>query len=315
VIRLAVRVRREHAEIVLAELLQLSPAGVEEVAAAPDVVEYAVYGSPGELPSVPDLDARVGDALVEVSATEIADDWHERWKQFHRPVLVTAPARRPGASDLSPTTTAPCTPMPAAALYVRPPWENESHEAGVLDVAIDPGQAFGTGAHATTRLCLELMLEMDAAVAANTRGPLLDIGTGSGVLAIAAAKLGFEPVLALDNDRYSVHAAAENARANGTAMEVRRFDLRDEALPLPALAATGQPITVTANLLAPLLIALARALQHAEHRVEHLIAGGLLRREAGEISRSLCDAAGLHERSRREEGDWAALWLNARAPS
>ena len=94
-IRLAVRVQREQAELVLAELLELAPAGVEETEVASDVVEYAVYGAPGELPSLPDLRAVVGGALVEISTSDIADDWHERWKGFHRPVLIEAPAAAP----------------------------------------------------------------------------------------------------------------------------------------------------------------------------------------------------------------------------
>jgi ribosomal protein L11 methyltransferase len=294
VIRLAVRVRRERAELVLAELLQLSPAGVEELEPSPDVVEYAVYGSPGELPSLPDLDARVGDALVEVSASEVADDWHERWKQFHRPVLIGAAGSARGG---------------APALYVRPPWEPQRGEPGVLDIVIDPGQAFGTGAHATTRLCLELVLEMLAAGVAP--GPLLDIGTGSGVLAIAAAKLGFSPLLAVDNDRESVLAARANARANATAVEVRRFDLRHEPLPLEELGGSPVAPTITANLLAPLLYELAHALENGALRPQHLIAGGLLLAEADEVAGALCRAAGMRESARRVDGDWAALWLQA----
>jgi ribosomal protein L11 methyltransferase len=92
VIRLAVRVAREQAELVLAELLDLAPAGVEEVALGPGTIEYAVYGSPGELPRLPDLRAAVGDALVELSTSELPDDWSERWKRFHRPALISAPA-------------------------------------------------------------------------------------------------------------------------------------------------------------------------------------------------------------------------------
>ncbi|HXP29368.1 MAG TPA: hypothetical protein VN804_06400, partial [Solirubrobacteraceae bacterium] len=91
-IRLAVRVHREQAELVLAELLELAPAGVEEAQVGEDMVEYAVYGAPGELPGLPDLKAAAGDALVEISTSETADDWQERWKQFHPPVLVQAPA-------------------------------------------------------------------------------------------------------------------------------------------------------------------------------------------------------------------------------
>ena len=91
-IRLAVRVPRAQAELVLAELLELVPAGVEEVELGAGLLEFAVYGSPGELPSLPDLRAAAGDALVEISTSELPDDWHERWKAFHRPVLIEAPS-------------------------------------------------------------------------------------------------------------------------------------------------------------------------------------------------------------------------------
>jgi len=209
VIRLAVRVAREQSELVLAELLELAPAGVEEVELGEGTVEYAVYGAPGELPGLPDLDAAVGDAVVEISTTEIADDWGERWKQFHRPILIPAPT----TGDTAATT------LPA--LHVRPPWEAPSDlaEGTVREIVIDPGQAFGTGAHASTRMCLELLLEL--AAGQRPHGPLLDVGTGSGVLAIAAAALGFDPVLGLDHELESVQAAGENAIVNSVEIEVR----------------------------------------------------------------------------------------------
>ncbi|MGZ4177563.1 MAG: 50S ribosomal protein L11 methyltransferase, partial [Solirubrobacteraceae bacterium] len=81
-LRLAVRVHRRQAELVLAELLELAPSGVEEVEISADVIEYAVYGAPGELPAVPDLRAAAGGAYVDVSTEEIADDWAERWRSF-----------------------------------------------------------------------------------------------------------------------------------------------------------------------------------------------------------------------------------------
>ena len=81
-IRLALRCRAEQAETVLAELLEIAPSGVEEIA-EPGVVEYAVYGAPGELPDVGLFEARIGDALVEVTTTEVPDDWDERWKRFY----------------------------------------------------------------------------------------------------------------------------------------------------------------------------------------------------------------------------------------
>jgi ribosomal protein L11 methyltransferase len=296
VIRLAVRVASGQAELVLAELLELTPAGVEEVQGEAGTVEYAVYGAPGELPSLPDVRALVGGALVEISTTEIADDWHERWKQFHQPVLIAAPSQVSGVRELIPS------------LYVRPTWEEASTAVGgaVQEIVIDPGQAFGTGAHATTRLCLELLLELVAVQQA--RGPLLDVGTGSGVLAIAAAALGFHPVVGLDHEQESVDAARENALVNSVEIDVRRFDLRREALPAISGTAADPPQVVLANLLRPLLLELAAAMSSAP---AHLIAGGLLRAEIDEVTRAFSEGLGLRERARRVSGEWGAIWLSA----
>jgi ribosomal protein L11 methyltransferase len=297
VIRLAVRVQRAQAELVLVELLELAPAGVEEVELAGGIVEYAVYGAAGEIPSLPDLKAAAGDALVEISTSETADDWQERWKQFHRPVLIEAPRVGPDASRAVP------------GLCVRPPWESElpASSGPVEEIVVDPGQAFGTGAHATTRLCLELLLELTADE--RTRGPLLDIGTGSGVLAIAAARLGFAPVLALDHERESVEAARENAIVNDAEIEVRRFDLRSESLPWPGdEGASPRETVVMANLLLPLLLELSRTMEHAP---EQLIASGLLHAQVDEVVDAFAARLGLRERARREGGEWAATWLVA----
>jgi ribosomal protein L11 methyltransferase len=285
---------------VLAELLELAPGGVEELQIAEGTVEYAVYGAPGELPSVPALHAAAGDALVEVSTSVIADDWGERWKRFHRPVLIEAPRSGNGAARRVP------------GLRVRPPWEAPGRGAGdaVQEIVIDPGQAFGTGAHATTRVCLELLLAL--AMAEHPSGPLLDVGTGSGVLAIAACKLGFAPVLALDNDRASVAAARDNAAANGVDVDERHFDLR--ATPLPVLDSSHTPpdplgaVVVLANLLRPLLLELAHTMNR---QPAHLLAGGLLIDQADEITRVFAERLGLRERARRESGEWAAVWLTA----
>jgi ribosomal protein L11 methyltransferase len=263
-IRLAVRVRRAQAELVLAELLELAPGGVEEIEMG-DTVEYAVYGAPGELPTLPDLRAAAGGALVEVATSEIADDWAERWRDFHRPVTV------------------------GEALTVRAPWHDPATTG--LDIVIDPGQAFGTGAHATTRLCLELMTGLEAT------GPFLDIGCGSGVLAIVAARLGFAPVLAFDSDPAALRAAESNAAANRAALEVRRFDLRHEPVP-PAT-------TVAANLLAPLLRSWAGSVHRSTRRV---IASGILTAEADAVATAF-GAAGLREAARRENAEWTALLL------
>jgi ribosomal protein L11 methyltransferase len=164
-------------------------------------------------------------------------------------------------------------------------------------VVIDPGQAFGTGSHPTTRLCLELLL--DLAEAGHANGPLCDLGTGSGVLAIAAAKLGFGPVVACDHERAALEAAGANARVNGVDLELRRVNLRTE--PAPSAA------TVLANLTAPVLHEVAA---HVEQPPSRLICSGLLASEADEVAHEF-GAHGLAERERLVSGEWAALLLQA----
>ena len=270
-IRLALRVRRADAEIVLAELLDLAPAGVEERDVSADVVEYAVYGAPAELPALPDLRAAAAGAFVDVATSEVADDWSERWREFHRAVTV------------------------GGRLHVRAPWHPEPDDAALVDIVVEPAQAFGTGAHATTRMCLELLLALEP------NGAVVDLGCGSGVLAIAAAKLGFGPVLGVDHDPLAIEATHANARANGVAVDARAYDLMRDG---PAPSAP----TVLANLLGPLLRRLAEV-GFADGRTPRaLIASGLLATEADAIAAAFA-ALGLRERARRAEGEWAAVIL------
>jgi ribosomal protein L11 methyltransferase len=266
-IRLAVRVQRREAELVLAELLELAPSGVEEVAIGTEIVEYAVYGAPGELPNLPDLRAAAGGALVDLRTEEIADDWSERWRAFHRPLVL------------------------GDRLTVRPPWEPPG--ATAVDVEIDPGQAFGTGAHATTRLCLELMLEQPQAT-----GSFVDVGCGSGVLAIAAAALGLHPVTALDYDPAAVAATEENARRNGVTLCAELFDLRRDQVPDGDL--------VAANVLAGPLVAWAA---HQRHLPEQLILSGILTTEVDLVSGAFA-ARGMVRRRRLTWGEWTALRMS-----
>ena len=248
----------------LASLLEIAPSGVEQVDGE-GWVEYALYGTPGELPSLPEGEAEIAERRVRVRGEEVADDWAERWKRFHVPVLV------------------------GGRLYVRPPWEQPAVRPGVSEIVIDPGQAFGTGSHPTTRLCLELVLELEA------HGSFADLGCGSGVLAIAAAKLGFSPVAAVDSDAAAVRATVANARDNGVALDrVERWDLRSG--PPPAAR------TVAANLMRPLLLRLAPRLEAPER----LILSGLLDEEADEVAPAF---APLRERRRLTDKGWTALLL------
>jgi ribosomal protein L11 methyltransferase len=245
---------------VLAALLELAPSGVEQVDGE-GFVEYALYGAPGELPAFPEGEAEVGGVLVSVRGEPVADDWGERWKEFHEPVLV------------------------GDRIWVRPPWA-EPRE-GALDLVIDPGQAFGTGAHPTTKLSLELMLDLEPS------GSFADLGCGSGVLAIAAAMLGFGPVIAVDNELAALQATRANAALNGVSLDtVERLNLREQAPP--------QAGTVAANLVRPLLLQLAGAIE-----AEALILSGLLESEADEVA----GAFGRREERRVAEGGWAALLL------
>ncbi|MCW3065257.1 MAG: ribosomal methyltransferase [Solirubrobacterales bacterium] len=201
-----------------------------------------------------------------MTTREVRDDWADRWREFHRPLVL------------------------GDRLAVRPPWIEV--QSAKVDIVIDPGQAFGTGAHATTRLCLEALLDLEP------RGPLLDLGSGSGVLAVAAAKLGWGPVTAVDHDPLAVAASAENARANGVELSVARCDLRTGPLPTAP--------TVVANLLRPLLLVYAERLAEPPER---LLVSGLLAGEVDEVAGAFA-RRGMREAQRRERGGWASALLS-----
>jgi ribosomal protein L11 methyltransferase len=269
-IRLAVRVAREHAEVVLADLLELAPSGLEERSLEDGRVEYVIYGAPGEVPELGTVQAAAGDVMIEVHSDHVADDWGERWKSFHPPVDVAWRRRK---------------------LRVRPPWEEPHADPDVIDLVIEPGQAFGTGSHHTTRLCLQLLLEQEDG------GAMADWGCGTGVLAIAGARLGFGPVVAVDNDPFSVEATEVNSRLNHAAVETARVDLRREPGPWAPL--------VTANLVRPLLLEVAELMERPPAK---LIASGLLREEADEVAAAFA-RHGLAEADRRFASEWAAVLL------
>jgi len=208
---------------------------------------------------------------VEITTTEVGDDWDTRWRSFHRPVTI------------------------GGRLHVRPPWtDHADHSADLLEIVVDPGQAFGTGAHPTTRLCLDALLALDPG------GAFVDLGCGAGVLAIAACKLGWAPVAGLDHERESLQATLDNASVNGVEVDVRRFDLLRDG---PAPSAP----TVAANLLRPLLLHVA-ATGFGGPAPRTLVAGGMLEHEADEVAAAFA-ALGMRERGRNVAGGWAALTL------
>ncbi len=204
------------------------------------------------------------------------EDWAEAWKQHF-------PVQRVGRH-----------------VVIKPTWRE--HEAAPEDIviALDPGMAFGTGLHPTTRLCLagiEAWSEQDLVGDAR----VLDVGTGSGILAIAAARMGASRVLAIDTDPLAVDTTARNAALNGFAEII---DARLGSLPLPE---PREFHLVVANLISGLLIDLAGELAAVVWPGGGwLLAGGVFGEREAEV-RSAFESAGLHIVGQRTDGDWLAL--------
>jgi ribosomal protein L11 methyltransferase len=225
-------------------MLELFPEGFEELD-HPDGLELVAYtDDAGE--------ERLWAAFSEVTAEELAGGWEERWREFHRPVQI-------------------------GQLWVGPPWEQPPADADAI--VVDPGRAFGTGGHATTRLCLQLLAEVE-------RGSLLDVGCGSGVLAIGAARLGYEPVTAIDHDPAAVEATLRNAAVNGVTLDGRRVDALREPLP--------QAEVVVANISAE---AVGRLLPRLDAKT--IVTSGYLEGDAPESD-------GLRRERRLTQSGWAA---------
>jgi len=225
-------------------MLELFPEGFEEVDWS-DGVELIAYTDPGG-------EERLWHTFGGARSEDVAADWRDRWKAFHRPVRV-------------------------GPLWIGPPWEEPP--AGAIAVSIEPGRAFGTGAHPTTQLCAELLLELE-------RGSLLDLGCGSGVLSIVAAKVGFAPVLAFDTDENAVAATQANATANEVDVETTLADVLTQDLPSTDVA--------LANITRPTLESLSPRL-----RSGRLVSSGYLPTEETTL-------AGFRHVRRLTRDSWAA---------
>jgi len=195
------------AEVAAAWLIDRFPAGLEERDAGGSS-ELAVFtDAAGE--------SVVRAVFADVSSEPVQPGWDDRWKEFHRPVR-------------------------AGGLWIGPPWADRPDSQEV--VVVDPGRAFGTGAHPTTRACIELLAGIG-------RGSVLDAGCGSGVVSVAAARLGFEPVLAVDLDGVAVEVARETARANGVAVDVSSADVLQDELPAVDVVVANIELAIVEELL------------------------------------------------------------------
>jgi len=208
-VRVSVCVPLQRGEEARALALDLSPGGFEESDDG-ETLTLSLYVAERAI-------APIEEVFSDVEVTPVEPGWEDAWRAFHQPARV-------------------------GGLWIGPPWERP--EPGERAVVIDPGRAFGTGAHPTTRACIELL-------ARSERGSLLDIGCGSGVLSIAAARLGFDPIRAVDNDPVAVETTIANAAANDVEIDVALLDGEVDALPVLAT-------TVANVLLAPVERILSR---------------------------------------------------------
>lgn len=193
VVRASVRVPVAAAEDARAAALELVPGGFEESESG-DLLTIVLYVDEQRIEAIRAV-------FPDVVVTLVAPGWEDTWRAFHRPAR-------------------------AGGLWIGPPWEHPGPSE--IAVVIDPGRAFGTGAHPTTRLCVELL-------ARSPRGSLLDVGCGSGVLSIAAARLGFDPIAAVDSDPIAVETTISNALVNEVVVAARVLDGEADELPMADL--------------------------------------------------------------------------------
>lgn len=261
------RVPSESLEDVMDELVPLLPQGVHERDLGEGETEVSFFGAPEALPDRELLRSAFGEAARDWQESEVPDDPHERKALFGRTWEIDG------------------------RLVVRGPGD-PPNTRGLPEIVIEPvAGAFGTGAHPTTRMCLQILLDMEPA------GGFADLGCGAGVLSVTAALLGFQPVFAVDYEPRSVAAAAGNAQRNGA---------RVEAIELDLLAAPPPPApTLAANVPLEVHEAIAPRLPEA---VVHVIVSGIVLDQA-DAARALYQAAGLRMVESLGGAGWQCLLM------
>ena len=232
----------------------------------------------GRLVNIRDRVKHLPDFGLELGSDEIGikfvqdEEWATAWKQFFKPMSI-------------------------GRIVIKPSWEDYIERVDELVVEIDPGMAFGTGNHPTTQLCV-LALQ-DYVKGGET---VLDMGTGSGILAITCVKLGAAKVVGLDIDSVAVEAAQENVKRLGIE-DVIRIERADTPN-----AFEGSADIVVANIIANVIIAMADDLSAKVKPGGKLIASGIIQDRADDVKSRLAEA-GLRLIEDRRDGEWVALIL------
>jgi ribosomal protein L11 methyltransferase len=262
--RLSFRVQESDKEEVLDALLPLLPAGVHEEA------DGGLSSFAGSLPSRETLEAAAGRALEDFAEEEVPADWRDRRARF-------------GGGGV----------LVRERVMIRSPWDPPGPD-GVIDVVVERrGSAFGSGSHPTTQMCVALMLELEPS------GGAADLGCGLGTLAIAAAKLGWAPVVGVDRVPVAVEVARENAERNGVEVACAVADLAVDDIPLAALLLVNAPPPVHERV-APALTA----------EVRHVIVSGIVAHETEAVVAAYGAVGYEPAAALGTEDEWIALRLS-----
>lgn len=266
------------------------------------LVFYPPADGPGSLEEFRALlpDTFDGPGVLEVETRSVSRDWVEGWRAHFRPMIIgRVRVRPPWEEPLSRSTSGP----DAGALVDAGP---------LIEVVINPGLGFGTGLHPTTRGTLTLLQEGSAAALegsptspVGSLGPLTDVGTGSGILAIAAAKLGWGPVIALDNDPVALISARENVVANDAQTEIEIHEADTDS----AQEAWFDGATVLANMTLEPVSLLLRRLATLTALPRRLVVSGILAGSQEEQIMFVARESGFAPERRLYEGEWVSFEL------
>ena len=268
------RVAAAEAEQALDAVLPALPGGIH-VRPDGETVSLTVYATPG-VPAEDELRRLAGSRLIELSRADASDDWRERRRRRYEPVVV------------------------AERFLLRPDWAPPAENPDLIEIVLEQSAAFGTGLHPTTALCLEVLQEIAQIAPPDA---VLDVGTGSGVLALAALTLGVPRALAIDIDADALRVAASNARLNGLAERLQLTRGGPESI-------AGTWPLVLANVLAAPLIEMAPALvRRVGHRGQLVLSGipSSVEPDVDQAYRRL----GMHRVNAVSRAGWVALVLRA----